>query len=226
MTGGLSLEKLVVVLVVASLVIGPSRLPGYAARLGEVVRGLRDAVEATRTRTENELGVPLSVDEWRDAVRRYDPRRVVREALAEEPVGGVGTEEVDGRAGTAGTGVPVDPAGTDAPVDPAGAGVPVEAADLLEVAESSEPAHRDAPSEPAWRWQVAGGSSGHPRRVRVPVAASADSPPADASSAVAPPGDASSAVARRPDASPAGGDTTAEPSPPPDREVRAAPELQ
>ncbi|MGC5626774.1 Sec-independent protein translocase subunit TatA/TatB [Georgenia sp. Z1344] len=159
MTIGLSLEKLVVVLALTSFVIGPARLPGYVARLAEIVRGVRAYVEATRTRTEDELGVPLAVDQWRDAARRYDPRRVVRDALVEpaEPAQPVQ------HAHHAGAARPAEPA------EPAGAAEPAVHAEPAEPAGAAEPAVHAEPAEPAWRWVIAGGSSGHPRRIRVPV---------------------------------------------------------
>jgi sec-independent protein translocase protein TatB len=81
---GLTLEKLFLVTLVAGLVVGPRRIPVYAARLGSWVRSFRPFVEATKVRTEDELGVPLRAAEWRSALQQYDPRRIVREALADD----------------------------------------------------------------------------------------------------------------------------------------------
>jgi sec-independent protein translocase protein TatB len=81
---GLTLEKLFLVTLVAGLVVGPRRIPVYAARLGSWVRSFRTFVEATKVRTEDELGVPLRAAEWRSALQQYDPRRIVREALADD----------------------------------------------------------------------------------------------------------------------------------------------
>jgi sec-independent protein translocase protein TatB len=83
---GLSLEKLVVLAVIAAFVLGPHRLPHYAQRLGELVRSFRSFVEAASERTRAELGGDLSDEEWRRLdPRHYDPRTIVRRALAEEP---------------------------------------------------------------------------------------------------------------------------------------------
>lgn len=84
---GLSLEKLVVLALIAAFVLGPHRLPQYAQRLAEIVRTLRDLLETTRERTRAELGAELgaalSADEWRGLdPRRYDPRSIIRDALA------------------------------------------------------------------------------------------------------------------------------------------------
>lgn len=140
---GVSLEKLVVVLVVAALVLGPTRLPAYAERLGAWAHGLRAFVDAARARAETGLGVPVRADEWQREVQRYDPRRIVREALAEPAVARVAHPMPDD-------------VGSD--------GATVEPADRAEPAETGEP----APAvETRTRWVVAGGSSGHPRRIRV-----------------------------------------------------------
>ncbi|SDH75953.1 twin-arginine translocase TatA/TatE family subunit [Agrococcus jejuensis] len=138
---GVSLEKLVVVLVVAALVLGPTRLPAYAERVGAWARGLRTFVDAARARAETDLGVPVRADEWQREVQRYDPRRIVREALGEPVVANAA------------------PAALAAPVAhpmPDDIGVHGTLADV-------EP----APVATRTRWVVAGGSSGHPRRIRV-----------------------------------------------------------
>ncbi len=81
---GLSIDKLLVVAIAAAIIIGPTRLPGYAKRLGEIVRGLRAFLDAARARAETETG--LSREDWQSLdPRQYDPRRIVREALAEPP---------------------------------------------------------------------------------------------------------------------------------------------
>ena len=82
---GLTFEKLFLVAIVAAVVIGPQRLPLYAARLAETVRSLRDLVESSRTRAEAEMGISLQRKEWAALdVRQYDPRRIVREALDDD----------------------------------------------------------------------------------------------------------------------------------------------
>ncbi|MBZ5738618.1 hypothetical protein [Nocardioides mangrovi] len=81
---GLTFEKLFLVAIIAGVVIGPQRLPVYAAKLAETIRALRGFVEDSRTRAETELGVTRA--EWESLdLRQYDPRRVVRDALREPP---------------------------------------------------------------------------------------------------------------------------------------------
>ncbi len=90
---GLTLEKLFLVAIIAGLVLGPHRLPVYANQLAQMLRGLRGYVESTRAQAEREMGVSLSHTQWED-LRQYDPRRIVRDALAEptEPVAPAGDE--------------------------------------------------------------------------------------------------------------------------------------
>ncbi|MDP9636130.1 sec-independent protein translocase protein TatB [Rhodococcus cercidiphylli] len=81
---GLTFEKLFLVAIIAGFVLGPQRLPGYAHRLGRVVRTLRHFVDSTRSTAEAEMGVPLRRSEWESLdLRQYDPRRIVADALRE-----------------------------------------------------------------------------------------------------------------------------------------------
>ncbi|WP_404448289.1 twin-arginine translocase TatA/TatE family subunit [Microbacterium marinum] len=90
---GLSLEKLVLVAFVAAMIIGPSRLPALAQRLGELIRAFRSIVDAARARAETEVG--LTADDWRSLdPRQYDPRRIVREALVPDSAAPEPSEEV------------------------------------------------------------------------------------------------------------------------------------
>lgn len=81
---GLSLDKLVIVLVIALILIGPERLPRYAAQLGRMVRALRDLANGAKDRMREEMGPEFDEVEWSKLdPRQYDPRRIVREALAD-----------------------------------------------------------------------------------------------------------------------------------------------
>ena len=81
---GVNGGELIILIVVVALVVGPERLPGYAAQLGRWARGLRRYVEDARQRVDDELG-ETGVDWEALDPRRYDPRRIVREALLDEP---------------------------------------------------------------------------------------------------------------------------------------------
>ncbi|KRF20639.1 preprotein translocase [Nocardioides sp. Soil797] len=84
---GLTFEKLFLVALIAGVVIGPSRLPHCAHRLGEVLRSLRGLVDSTRRDAEREMGVTLTRAEW-EALdpRQFDPRRIMRRAINEQPL--------------------------------------------------------------------------------------------------------------------------------------------
>ncbi|MGN8246817.1 twin-arginine translocase TatA/TatE family subunit [Cellulomonas soli] len=77
-----------VLLLVAILVIGPERLPQYAEQLGVWARRARRFAKDARTRVDDELGEDIKDVDWAALdPRRYDPRRIVREALLDdEPV--------------------------------------------------------------------------------------------------------------------------------------------
>jgi sec-independent protein translocase protein TatB len=78
---GLTLDKLVVVGVVAAFLVGPSRLPALAATLAGFVRRLRSTADGLKARVDEEVGE--EIDWKRLDPRRYDPRSIVRSALAD-----------------------------------------------------------------------------------------------------------------------------------------------
>lgn len=82
MIGTLHGGEIVLLIVAALVLLGPSRLPGYAAKLGQGVRYLRDLAEGARGQIQEELGPTFEDIDWRQLdPRQYDPRRIVREAL-------------------------------------------------------------------------------------------------------------------------------------------------
>jgi sec-independent protein translocase protein TatB len=144
---GLTAEKLFVVALLAAVIIGPRRLPEYAARLGALVR--RATVLAAETR--NRVAQESDAVDWRSLdPRQYDPRRIIREAWADAENAGAGGADAGAIA-----------AGPDAAAVAAGP----EAAAVGEAESGLE-----APSDeaPAGRWIVSG-TSAHPRRVWVPA---------------------------------------------------------
>ncbi len=78
----LSFDKLLVIGAVALFVIGPQRLPYYAAQLGKLVRTLRGVTDAAKTRIRDEIGE--DVDWTKIDPRQYDPRRIIRDALTDD----------------------------------------------------------------------------------------------------------------------------------------------
>lgn len=85
MVFGLTFDKLLIVAVIAAFVIGPERLPAYAAKLGQLVRSLRDFANGAKDRMRDEMGPEFDEVDWKKLdPRQYDPRRIVREALLDD----------------------------------------------------------------------------------------------------------------------------------------------
>jgi sec-independent protein translocase protein TatB len=75
-------EKLLVIGLLAMFLLGPERLPEYAARLARFVRAARRMLDDANERMRDELGEDFDIDEWRKLdPRQYDPRRIIRDAL-------------------------------------------------------------------------------------------------------------------------------------------------
>ncbi|HWS59199.1 MAG TPA: twin-arginine translocase TatA/TatE family subunit [Actinotalea sp.] len=83
---GINGAEFMVLALVALLVVGPDRLPAYAEQLGRWVRSLRVFLVTARERVAAELGEEAEEVDWAALdPRQYDPRRIVREALLEDP---------------------------------------------------------------------------------------------------------------------------------------------
>ncbi|HEY8281092.1 MAG TPA: Sec-independent protein translocase TatB [Leifsonia sp.] len=83
---GLTFDKLLIVAVIAAFLIGPERLPVYAAKLGQLTRSLRDFANGAKTRMREEMGPEFDEVDWKKLdPRQYDPRRIIREALLDDP---------------------------------------------------------------------------------------------------------------------------------------------
>lgn len=86
MTFGLTFEKLVLIGVIAALIIGPERLPQVAEGFAKLVRRVGEYLRDTRDRVKDEMGPEIEDVDWRKLdPRQYDPRRIIRDALFEEP---------------------------------------------------------------------------------------------------------------------------------------------
>jgi sec-independent protein translocase protein TatB len=82
---GLSIEKLVVIAVIAAFIIGPQRLPAYAAKLARFVTMLRGLADTAKDRVSKEMGPDFDDVDWKKLdPRQYDPRRIIRTALMDE----------------------------------------------------------------------------------------------------------------------------------------------
>lgn len=88
MSLGLSTEKFLLIGLLAVFLLGPERLPGLAAHLARIVSGLRQFANDAKGRLKEEMGSDYDDVDWTKLdPRRYDPRRIIREALidAESP---------------------------------------------------------------------------------------------------------------------------------------------
>ncbi len=84
---GLTFDKLLIILVIALFLIGPDRLPGYAAQLARLVKTLRGFADGARDRMREEMGPEFDEVDWKKLdPRQYDPRRIIRDALLDDVV--------------------------------------------------------------------------------------------------------------------------------------------
>ncbi|CAA9222344.1 MAG: Twin-arginine translocation protein TatB [uncultured Arthrobacter sp.] len=82
---GINGLELIVLVVLGVLILGPERLPEYAAQLGQLVRNLRRMANGAREQLREEMGPELDDVDWRKLdPRQYDPRRIIKDALTEE----------------------------------------------------------------------------------------------------------------------------------------------
>jgi sec-independent protein translocase protein TatB len=85
---GLTFEKLLVIALIAVFLIGPQRLPEYAARFATLIKRLKAFTDTAQDRVKAELGDDADLLDWKSLdPRQYDPRRIIREALTDDPPG-------------------------------------------------------------------------------------------------------------------------------------------
>lgn len=82
---GYDMDKFLLLLVVAALLVGPERLPRYAQSLSKLTVRAREWLAGARTRVKEEMGEDFDDVEWRKLdPRQYDPRRIIRDALLDD----------------------------------------------------------------------------------------------------------------------------------------------
>jgi sec-independent protein translocase protein TatB len=131
---GINGSEFLVLLAVAAVVLGPERLPQYTQQLTRLIRELRRMAQGAQEKVREELGPDFDDVDWRKLdPRQYDPRRIVREALADavdfdDPLG-VRDDNRSGRSAgspsnsSSGSRPSARPSGADAPTaDSAGPG--------------------------------------------------------------------------------------------------------
>ncbi|KTR38073.1 MULTISPECIES: hypothetical protein [Rothia] len=82
---GINGGEFLVLAVIVFFVIGPERMPEYAAQLRDLVKSLRRTAMEAKDGVKETLGPDLEGFNWRAYdPRQYDPRRIVRDALRED----------------------------------------------------------------------------------------------------------------------------------------------
>jgi sec-independent protein translocase protein TatB len=102
---GLTFDKLIIIAVIAVFLVGPDRLPSYAAQLARVVKSLRAMADGAKDRMREEMGPEFDEVDWKKLdPRQYDPRRIIREALLDDPAAGAAAATATGATATAAAG--------------------------------------------------------------------------------------------------------------------------
>lgn len=88
MIAGINGSEALILLVIVLIVVGPERLPRYAAQLGKFVRGIKVMLGDAQERVREEMGAEGDQIPW-DKLdpRQYDPRRIVRDAVMGQEAG-------------------------------------------------------------------------------------------------------------------------------------------
>lgn len=77
-------NELLIIIVIAMVVIGPARMPEYAAKLARGIRQLRVMADGAKAQLKEQMGPEFEDVNWRQYdPRLYDPRKIVRDALRE-----------------------------------------------------------------------------------------------------------------------------------------------
>ena len=85
--------EFILLIVLAVVILGPERLPEYAAKLGRLVRQAKMMAESAKGQLREQMGPEFDDINWRQYdPRQYDPRRIVREALMDDPAQEVADE--------------------------------------------------------------------------------------------------------------------------------------
>jgi len=91
--------EFIALIVRAVVILGPERLPEYAAKLGQFVRQARSMAEGAKGQLREQMGPEFDDIDWQQFdPRQYDPRRIVREALLDDDTSQPG--DVKGQSST------------------------------------------------------------------------------------------------------------------------------
>ena len=76
--------EFIILVVLAYFLLGPDRLPDYAAKLARFVVQLRRLADDAKGQLKEQMGPDYEDVNWRQYdPRQYDPRKIVRQALIE-----------------------------------------------------------------------------------------------------------------------------------------------
>ena len=76
--------EFVLLIVLAFIILGPQRMPEYAAKLARFVVQLRRMANDAKSQLKDQMGPEYEDLDWRQYdPRQYDPRRIVKQALME-----------------------------------------------------------------------------------------------------------------------------------------------
>lgn len=82
---GINGSEFVILVVLAVLILGPDKLPGYAQQLAQLVKNVRKMAQGAKDQLRDEVGEEITEIEWRKLdPRQYDPRRIIKEALLDD----------------------------------------------------------------------------------------------------------------------------------------------
>ncbi|WP_233199709.1 Sec-independent protein translocase TatB [Cryobacterium sp. N22] len=82
---GLTFDKLIIIAIIAAFLLGPERIPHYAAMLGRFVRKAKEMADGAKDRLKDEMGPEFDDIDWKKLnPRQYDPRRIIRDALLDD----------------------------------------------------------------------------------------------------------------------------------------------
>lgn len=80
-------SELLILMILAVIILGPTKLPEYATKLRDATIRVRDLAKGASSQLRDEMGPAFDDVDWKQLdPRQYDPRRIVREAL-ESPSG-------------------------------------------------------------------------------------------------------------------------------------------
>jgi sec-independent protein translocase protein TatB len=127
--------EMVVLAGIALVVLGPDKLPGYAAQATRMLRQLKVMADGAKEQVREQMGPEFDDVDWKSLdPRQFDPRRMVREAMSGERAADDDERETPSKASA--DDQPID----DEPAD----GVPWDVTSGSQVAATSGSFDRDA----------------------------------------------------------------------------------